>query len=152
MFYENQLLPESLLQRFEEIAKAPQTPLSDLTVVAKYRAPRAGLVWYVTMYDPNLNMFLWFEEKDNQMEFSIFMIGTLIYDHEPRIIASREWMLFCGYVERDTSFTERTLGSFDKPITDKENMYKMFLEVSKSYASGNNGTSGLIELGKTTNN
>jgi len=58
MFYENQLLPESLLQRFEEIARAPQASLSDLTVVAKYTAPRAGLAWYVTMYDPNLNMFI----------------------------------------------------------------------------------------------
>lgn len=61
-------------------------------------------------------------------------------------------MLFCGYVERDISFTERTLGSFDKPITDKENMYKMFLEVSKSYASGNGGSGGLVAFGKKSNN
>lgn len=104
---EKDLLPDSLLQRFEEIAMlgVPEDP-RDHILPARYICPNTGVAWYPIVYHLRAGLLLGFCEKDKQLVFGIFMIGKLLRGSKTMLIPVDMGEPSSEYVERDYSFTE----------------------------------------------
>ena len=114
---EKELLSESLLQRFEEIAILGVPDDSrDHILPARYVCPNTGVAWYPIAYHPRAGILIWFREKHNQLVFGIFMIGILLRGSKPMLIPVDMDNLSSEYVERDYSFTECKLWDLGIPL------------------------------------